>query len=368
MELPRKFALSDETATFHVQSRPPSQRNSMYASKIDPALEFPFDPLREYHKDSSSTIPWREYPYKQKTIDRVVHGVPGCTVLQAAGALLVGYGVEAKAISMFNLCLSSDQWGQFERRFHDERAAFAAAKAAYIHESSSKLRSQFKADAVRSALEAEVRAVAAQNATIKVIRYDNGDKYEGQVFDRDRVWIPHGEGTLFVQDTSQQDPLLPPVLFVRYRGMWMQGLMHGRGRYHWDDGSSWDGPFLCNEMQGGGVYRSEPEADPDDTDLDWTPTPTTVRYYYGGSHICWGTELATHSRIRIFHDMGATTTGRQTNVAVLHAPYIDGCVADYDAATDRHLVVIHERPDQWMCLSGMHFKLLSAAPLGRHIR
>ncbi|KAF0748751.1 hypothetical protein AaE_007263 [Aphanomyces astaci] len=232
----------------------------MYASKIDPALEFPFDPLREYHKDSSSTIRWREYPYKQKTIDRVVHGVPGCTVLQAAGALLVGYGVEAKAISMFNLCLSSDQWGQFERRFHDERAAFAAAKAAYIHESSSKLRSQFKADAVRSALEAEVRAVAAQNATIKVIRYDNGDKYEGQVFDRDRVWIPHGEG-----------------------------LMHGRGRYHWDDGSSWDGPFLRNEMQGGGVYRSEPEADPDDTDLDWTPTPTSVRYYYGGSHICWGT-------------------------------------------------------------------------------
>ncbi|RHY08530.1 hypothetical protein DYB36_005305 [Aphanomyces astaci] len=134
----------------------------------------------------------RKFALSDETAGRFMCNPGRCrSAIQSAGALLVGYGVEAKAISMFNLCLSSDQWGQFERRFHDERAAFAAAKAAYvewplgthrlklhmcryIHESSSKLRSQFKADAVRSALEAEVRAVAAQNATIKVIRYDNG--------------------------------------------------------------------------------------------------------------------------------------------------------------------------------------------------
>ncbi|ETW10286.1 hypothetical protein H310_00628 [Aphanomyces invadans] len=339
----------------------------MYTSKIDTTLEFPFDPLREYHKDSS-VIPWREYPFKQKTIDSVVQKVPGSTVLQAAGALLMGHGVESKAVSMFNLCLSSDHWVDFERRFHDERDAFAVAKTAYIHDSSSHLRARFKADAARAALDAEVQAVAAKHATMKVLRYDNGDKYEGQVCDRDRVWIPHGEGTLYVCDVSQQDPLLPPVLLVRYRGMWMNGWMHGHGRYHWDDGSSWDGPFLRNEMHGRGLYRSEPEAEPDETDLDWTPTPTLVRYYYGGSHICWGSELQTHSRIRIFTHVGATTSGRQTNVAVLDLPYVDGCVADYDATTDRHLIQVHERPDRWMCLSGMHFKLLSAAPLGPFIR
>ncbi|KAF0682609.1 Aste57867_25246 [Aphanomyces stellatus] len=345
----------------------------MYTSKFDAGLEFPYDPLKLLHKEST-LMQWPEYPFKQKAIDRVLAQVPGATPLQAAGALLVGCGVEARAVSAFQLCVDASQWSQFQARYDDERAAFAQAKAAYIHESSVGLRQRFKDEAVRKALADDVGRVAAKNATIKVVRFDNGDKYEGQVHVRDRVMIPHGEGTLFVRDKNRKDddPLLPPVVLRRYVGMWMNGHMHGRGRYFWADGSSWDGTFLHNEMQGRGFFRSELEVDIDESDafVDTTPPPPVVRYYYAGRHICWGSgrliELAHNARVRIFRPAGATNNA----IRQLHTnlqPYVDGCIADYDETTDQHLIVTHERPEQWIQLSGAYFELLSAAPLGAYI-
>ncbi|CAK4078379.1 unnamed protein product [Aphanomyces euteiches] len=339
----------------------------MYKSKFDDKLEFEFDPLRELHKDNAALLRWHGFPYKQKVIDRVVQKVPGATVLKAAGALLSSCGVEANAVAAFRLCHSPDQWANFEKRFKDEQAAFVLAKAMYIRDSSAKLRQAFQEADARAELKRQVDEVAAKNATIKVMRYDNGDKYEGQVHDRHGVLIPHGQGTLFVRDVAtKDDPLATPTFVPRYRGMWMNGLMHGPGRYQWDDGSSWDGTFLLNELNGKGIFCNEPEVE-DDDEFNSSPKPSPlVRYYYRGEHVCWGSELAHNSRIRIYHSQGSTTSARSTtNVHSLAFPYTDGCIAEYDAKTDRHRLAIHGKPDQWVDLNrNIHFQLLSANPLG----
>ena len=44
----------------------------------------------------------------------------------------------------------------------------------YIRESSAKLRQAFKEADARAELKRQIDAVAAKNATIKVVRYDNG--------------------------------------------------------------------------------------------------------------------------------------------------------------------------------------------------
>lgn len=41
-----------------------------------------------------------------------------------------------------------------------------------------------------------------------------------------------------------------------YRGEYINGRFHGRGKYYWSNGSSYDGHFVAGHRQGIGKWRS----------------------------------------------------------------------------------------------------------------
>lgn len=80
------------------------------------------------------------------------------------------------------------------------------------------------------------------NATkTKIIKYCNGDVYEGEI-DADEK--PHGEGKYihcFKPDHNQQSS---------YTGQWKNGKRHGKGIYLYTNGDVYDGLWKNNERHG----------------------------------------------------------------------------------------------------------------------
>ncbi|EQC29605.1 hypothetical protein SDRG_12612 [Saprolegnia diclina VS20] len=334
----------------------------MYASMVDPALEFPFDPFRELYKDDVD-LAWPEYPYKHRELHKVQDRVPGCTRLQAAGALLVGRGDAAKAIASFALFLDRDE---LQTRFEAERSAFAAAKKAYILETTARVRQQLEAAAKRDALAADVAKDAAFRSSIKAIRYANGDKYEGQVLVRDGVMVPHGTGTMLVRDLTKDR--LQHHSAPKYTGDWRHGLHHGKGRYYWDDKTSWEGSFLADEMHGKGLFYPAPDPDDDDNDVDGHVAVGRVRFYYKGRHVCWGDDLVANARLRIHQAQGASHSATMMfRSQPPREPPLEGSVVAYNPTLDQHCLRLSDASERWLCLSGVDMELVSARPIGPYI-
>ncbi|KDO18249.1 hypothetical protein SPRG_16370 [Saprolegnia parasitica CBS 223.65] len=347
----------------------------MYASPLDQALEIPFDPFRELHKDDDD-LAWPEYPYKHRELQKVLDRVPGCTRRQAAGALLVSRGDAAKAIASFALFLDRDE---LQTRFEAERSAFAAAKKAYILETTARVRAQLEAAAKRGALAADVAIDVAFRSSIKAIRYANGDKYEGQVLERDGVMVPHGSGTMLVRDpttkplnplehlsvpkyTGAASPCLAPLVLdsthtAFFVGDWQHGLHHGNGRYYWDDKTSWEGTFLADEMHGKGLFYPAPEENGDDdgVDMDGHRAAGRDRYYYKGRHVCWGDDLVANARLRIHGARGASHSATMMfRSPPPREPPLEGSVVAYNATLDTHCLRLGDTSERWLCLSGEH--------------
>ncbi|OQS05587.1 glycoside hydrolase [Thraustotheca clavata] len=332
---------------------------TMYQSKWDSQLEFAFDPFKEYYKDHP-TLAWPEFPYKHRVLNLVLSRVPNSTCLQAAGALLIGRGDVNKAIGTFQVFAD---WVDIEKRFNDERQAFRLAKKAYIIESTQRVRQELNAFKKRDELAAEVAKNATYLSSIKAIRYSNGDKYEGQVVQRDNVMIPDGKGTLFVRDKTKPPDPFQIHTTPKYIGFWLQGLKHGKGQYFWDDKSSWEGAFIADEMSGKGVFREYVNED----DEDQVVPEEKVRYFYKGRHICWGHELQLNSRLHIYISNNSTyTTKMQYLVKPNRQISMEGSIVQYDSTKDLHYIRLNDASEKWVSLNGLDFELVVLKPIGSY--
>ncbi|GBG25337.1 Phosphatidylinositol 4-phosphate 5-kinase 5 [Hondaea fermentalgiana] len=77
----------------------------------------------------------------------------------------------------------------------------------------------------------------------------DGAKYVGD-FREGPGRVPHGQGELW-----------RPGGVLQYDGEWHDGLMHGKGTYHFEDGSQWHGQFCRNELHGFGEWRPPSQDD-----------------------------------------------------------------------------------------------------------
>ncbi|POM80378.1 MORN repeat domain containing hypothetical protein [Phytophthora palmivora] len=337
----------------------------MYKSALDPsgALEFAFDPLRSLHAHEDSRLQWPEYPYKQVTINRV----------------------RAKAESEDDR-INETGWKVLERRFLNERSAFRQAKRGFIQGEKAKVVNILGAQAARERELQEQQELAAWKARQIVKRYENGSKYNGDGVTENGVQIPHGHGTLWVPEEKYVTSIgrgADIKRVVRYVGEWKDGFMQGLGTYYWASGESWKGNFIRDEMQGKGIYTSN-ERDPDeinssrgDTGRDSSDSGKDqqilrpnqrVRYFDASQHVCWGDELVSGCRIRLFGNRHfgdpLVSVVKRYNVGLEEETEV--VIVRYDSTTDRHLVRKGEAEEtRWLSLSNTNFRVLVSKPVSR---
>ncbi|GLE04193.1 hypothetical protein PINS_up013104 [Pythium insidiosum] len=369
----------------------------MYRSQLDdaaPALEFEFDPLRPCHAHADATLRWPEYPYKQVVIDRLRAKFlsPPLSEDAAAGALLLARGDITRAVFEVEQHYRYDEHGEeghggrpqedatsnggwlaLETRFRRERDAFRAAKRAFIRGESQKVAATLDAFAARQRDAEEREALEAWKRRQFVKRYDNGDKYEGEMLDKSGVLVPHGQGTLSVPLQSGLSAAIGEIKRIpRYVGTWVDGMRHGRGKVFWRNGDAWEGTFRRDELQGKGVF-SFGLGDDDEWDdtLDSSrerERETRVRYYDASQHVCWGDELALGRRLRLFDsrrygDPLAAVVRRQDVALEAETEFV---ILGYDEKTDRHLLRRDGCEDtRWVSLENVCFRLLPSRPITR---
>ena len=82
---------------------------------------------------------------------------------------------------------------------------------------------------------------------VKVIEYNINIIYVKQLFKYQYLWIgvtiPNGWGEFYFKRSVEM-----------YEGGWKEGKKHGKGRWYWRDGSSWEGTFRNDELHGRYVY------------------------------------------------------------------------------------------------------------------
>ncbi|GAB9471694.1 hypothetical protein Gpo141_00008896 [Globisporangium polare] len=371
----------------------------MYQSALDPLgkLTFPFDPLRALHAREDSELQWPEFPYKQVLIDRVrsksaTAGGSGSTtqklsVEAAAGALLMALGQETGAhfeVEQHRLrdhdddneyrdATSASGWRQLESRFTVERAAFQAAKRAYLQQQKQKVHSQLASIDARKRADEEQEAHEAWRQRQIVKRYEDGSKYDGDGMRVSNVFVPHGHGTLWVPQKKQFVAVGDIKRVPQYVGAWMDGFMHGQGTYFWDSRDSWTGSFLRDEMEGKGVYTFKDDGHhDDDTDGEQltgrTAKNPSVRYYSASQHVCWGHELVRGCRLMLFGN-------RHYGHAL--ASVLKRCDVDLEQETEVVLVTYNETNDthlvrkcgtedtRWISLHNTNFRVLAGKPIAR---
>lgn len=368
----------------------------MYRSTLDPLgkLEFPFDPLRALHTHDDSELRWPEFPYKQVLIDRVrakagSNGDGTITLEAAAGALLVAIGQETGAL--FELMqhrprgggeLDSDissrhqpsGLGVLERRFTDEREAFYTAKRTYLLEQKQKVQDELDSIETRKHKEQELEARNAWRQRQIVKRFADGSKYDGDGVHASDVLIPHGHGTLWVPQKKQfmAEAISDIKRVPRYIGSWMDGFMHGNGTYYWDNGDSWTGHFIRDDMEGKGVFVTDHlgrSSAGDDTERDGAEALTgSVRYYSASQHVCWAHELVRGCRIMVF---GNRHYGRPLETVIkrynvdLEAE-TEFVLVSYDAVRDAHLVRKCGTEDsKWLSLHNVNFRVVPGKSVAR---
>ncbi|TYZ66966.1 hypothetical protein PybrP1_001776 [[Pythium] brassicae (nom. inval.)] len=368
----------------------------MYRSTLDPVgkLEFSFDPLRALHAREDSELRWPEFPYKQVLIDRVrtkasSKGDCTITVEAAAGALLMALGQETGAL--FEIAQhrpregdevdgdggsrhSASGLGFLERRFTDEREAFYAAKRAHLLEQKQQVQSKLDSIEVRKREEQEREARDAWRQRQIVKRFADGSKYDGDGMRVNDVLVPHGYGTLWVPQKKQfmAEAIGDIKRVPRYIGSWMDGFMHGEGTYYWDNGDSWTGHFIRDEMEGKGAYMlnhfgrggAGDETGRDDAEALTQP----VRYYSASQHVCWAHELVRGCRIIVLshrhygHPL-ETVIKRGNADQEAETEFV---LVSYDAARDAHLVRKCGTEDsKWLALHSVNFRVLPGKPVGR---
>lgn len=375
----------------------------MYQSPLDPhgKLAFPFDPLRALHAHEDSALQWPEFPYKQVLIDRVRsksasgdNKLPRVSVEGAAGALLMALGQETGALFEIEQHRSREgdedavhdaqdgstpsMWRVLECRFRDERAAFQAAKRAYLLDQKRKVQSKLDAIETRKREEEAQEAHEAWRCRQIIKRFDDGSKYDGDGVRTDNVLVPHGHGTLYVPQKQQlmTESLGEIKRVPRYTGEWMNGFMHGPGTYFWDNGDSWTGHFLRDELEGKGVYTFGSErahhSDEDDSDDDRgasrEPLSQRVRYYCASEHVCWGDELVRGCRLLLFttrqFGQALATVIPRRDVALEHETEV--VLVSHNAANDTHLVRVCGTEDtKWLSLHNVRFRVVPSKPVAR---
>lgn len=82
------------------------------------------------------------------------------------------------------------------------------------------------------------RCVAGAPDGPGIVRFHNGDRYEGNFADG----LMHGTGTWSYASGDS------------YRGQWKAGKRHGRGLYQWARGSAYSGDFANDVRAGQGTY------------------------------------------------------------------------------------------------------------------
>lgn len=383
----------------------------MYQSPLDPRgkLAFPYDPLRALHAREDSELRWPEFPYKQVLIDRVrskagANGGRKISVEAAAGALLIALGQETTALFEIEQhrprdqdekvgtssegcddgdhdydCnasrLEASEIGVLEQRFADERSAFYAAKRAYLLEQKQKVQGKLDSIETRRREEQEQEALEAWKRRQIVKRFADGSKYDGDGVRVSNVLVPHGHGTLWVPQKKQfvAESIGDIKRVPRYVGTWMDGLMHGEGTYYWDNGDSWTGHFLRDEMEGKGVYtfdhHQSHNSAGDETGRDVAGSLNqSVRYYSASQHVCWGHELVRGCRIMIFgnrhYGRPLETVIKRNNVGLENET--EFVIVSFDAARDTHLVRKCGTEDtKWVSLHSVNFRVLPGKPVAR---
>jgi len=92
-----------------------------------------------------------------------------------------------------------------------------------------------KEERKKTVLASMLGRITGNTAEHRMVHYDDGSMYEGQVVDG----IRHGEGTY--KSGSDQ-----------YTGQWEADQQHGKGRQTWNDGRSYEGQFLRGRFSGVG--------------------------------------------------------------------------------------------------------------------
>lgn len=90
-----------------------------------------------------------------------------------------------------------------------------------------------KDDQQKTVLGSMLGRITGNNAEHRIVHYDDGSMYEGQVVDG----IRHGEGT----NKSGSD---------QYTGQWEADQQHGTGKQTWNDGRSYEGQFSRGRFSG----------------------------------------------------------------------------------------------------------------------
>lgn len=366
----------------------------MYQSPLDPLgkLTFAFDPFRLLHARKDSELDWPEYPFKQVLIDRVqTRTKPSASAHATAAALLLAHGDETRALFELQQCVSDalidethatsngSDYEALEQRFLQERAAFRAAKVAFLKAEKAKVQTKLDVIARNDREQAEQEAHEAWKRRQIVKRFEDGSKYDGDGVNRNNVLIPHGQGALWVPEKESALAESANIKRVpRYIGAWMDGFMHGHGTYYWLNGDSWEGSFIRDEMQGKGVFLPSISRDSDDDDEDnETARPTTsngtpvgrrVRYFDASQHVCWGDELVAGCRLfvasnRHFGDPLVTAVKRCNVDLEVETEYV---IVSYDEKADRFLVRKGETEQtRWLSLQNTSFRVARSRPITR---
>lgn len=122
-----------------------------------------------------------------------------------------------------------------------------------------------KEDQKKTVLGSMLGRITGNTAEHRMVHYDDGSMYEGQVVDG----IRHGEGTY--KSGSDQ-----------YTGQWEADQQHGKGKQTWNDGRSYEGQFSRGRFSGIGK-------------MSWQSAKGTMTYEgeyvddlkHGNGKFCW---------------------------------------------------------------------------------
>ena len=173
---------------------------------------------------------------------------------------------------------------------------------------------------------------------------NNGGLYFGELSNgQDKVWgVPEGEGE-WTRNTGD----------TMYDGNWYDGKMSGKGTYYFggknNDGDSWKGKFLENELHGLGTYSYKFEQGKHDEIIK------REAIYYKTTQVCFCDELV-HGRVL------KLMTGVEPNIVWVNATVL----RRHETKTQLwQLKYQHDHGDcvKWIDLSRRKFEMLRMAPL-----
>ena len=167
----------------------------------------------------------------------------------------------------------------------------------------------------RQRVEAEKAAKELEDATK---RYKDGSRYVGE-FKGDGTRLPHGYGELIRADGS-----------IQYDGMWMEGLMHGTGKYTWTNDDCFEGTFKNDFPHGLGTVR-----------FAGKEKKTREAIYKRGKRVCWLDELQ-DARIDIASGPCRVETG---------------VVTEFRRDKMQHFIKYDMKDGRWVDLTLLDFKI-----------